>query len=159
MRWLPALALALLAAGCTTDPRFTSSNEAGPGRRITLNVAVDTKGVPLGSYQIVIAFDPADARIVSIRQPADAEFRGAPRFSPAAFTRGQVRVTGYSLRQSKPSRPYQVIAVLFEQIGAVRSHVGIDVERLYDTSNPPLEMTRFDVLPSRDALDFSRPDP
>jgi hypothetical protein len=158
MRYVSPLAL-LLAAGCGTGaaPRAAP---VGPGApRIAIRVEIDTKGVPLGAYQLSIVYDRAEAKIVEVRPTTGSDFVGKPNFHDATFATGHTRVTGYSTRQGMPAEPYRLLTVTFESLdGPRRSPVNVNVERLYDTSRPPREITRFDVAKSRDTLDFSQPD-
>ncbi len=159
MRTLITILLPLSLAACATGggPK-PMTPDAGPGTRITLNVEIDTKGVPVGAYQIVIVHDAAEAKIVHVGPARDANFAGAPSFDPGTFDSGATRITGYQMRAVPAKGPIKLVTVVFQRLGAPRSPVNVKVERLYDVSNPPKEITRFDVVASRTALDFGVPD-
>ncbi len=155
MKYVSVLAL-LLVVGCGTGAAPRAAPDGPGARRVTMRVEIDTKGVPLGAYQLSIVYDRAEAKIVELRPTTGSDFFGKPNFHDATFTTGHTRVTAYSTRQGVPSEPYRLLTITFESLdGPRRSPVNVNVERLYDTSRPPREITRFDVTKSRDTLDFS----
>ncbi len=159
MRTSIAILLTLSLAACATGKGpNTTPTDKGPGTRITLDVEIDTKGVPIGAYQIVVVHDAAEAKIVAVGPARDANFAGTPNFDPGTFDSGATRITGYQLRAAPAKGPVKLASVVFQRLGAPRSPVNVKVERLYDVSNPPKEITRFDVVTSRTALDFGVPD-
>ena len=57
--------------------------------------------------------------------------------------------------EAPEAEPYRLLTITFESLdGPRRSPVNVNIERLYDTSKPPREITRFDVAKSPDTLDF-----
>ena len=156
MRRFVAFLAIIMAAGCSSGLR-PDPEHATRDRRITLNVGVDTGGLPLGAYQLVLMHDPAAARIVEIRRAEGSDFPGLPGFDPQALSANALRVTGYGTKTAPRGR-YALISVVFEQVGSERSYVSVEVERLYDTSAPPKLIPCLTATLSRPVLDFSQPD-
>ena len=155
MKTLAVMLVAIGAAGCATGKMLESPVKP---RRITLQVEIDTKGAPIGAYQLVILTDPAEARIVGIEAPRQSDFIGQPHFLPWTFKEGATRVTGYSPNQPPPKGPCRLLSVVFEQLGGKRSPLAVKVERLYDTSTPPREIRQYVLRQSHEVLDFGTPD-
>lgn len=163
MKTLAALMILAILAGCAAGHGPEAANgDVGASPPIRVAVAIDTKGKSLGAYQLVVQYQPSEARIRSItalqRGAVISEFPGAPIHDPGSFESGSTRIFGYNPGAATPQGPYAVCSIEFERVGGPRSPLQVIVEGLFDSSAPPKRLEDSAIVLSRYDLDFTRPD-
>jgi hypothetical protein len=153
------VALLLAGAGCAVTSREADgplSPRPRPHRTSDkLHVHVATHGVRLGSYTILIRWDPAQAVIERIVPCTNSKFPGPPEFDEERFNQGKIRVWGLTTRRSHEiPEEYDLFNITFRSLRPEKVQVKVEVEALYDASKRPQPLTgRLNVFPPE--LDFS----
>lgn len=143
MRPLPAL---LLLSGCAAYSResapsgrsdvagLAASSLQSPVREVHLHIDIPSER--FAAYQFLVRWDPAVARIGSIK-PCQADgFPANPEFDPAVFTTGTTRIIASALH-GLGRGDYHLLTIAFEKVAAGKTAVEVVVEGLYDDSPMP----------------------
>ena len=130
----------LLLTGCMAAPssELRTPNDPAPAH-VDWTLRVDTEGRKLGSYTLVIRFNPEVAHVVGI-QGSLGDFEGKPVYDPGAFSSGCLRVAGVDPFPSSgpPPHGYPLFAVTFRRASRGMLHARVEIEKLYDENDKPL---------------------
>lgn len=159
MKALGAAILLGVLTGCASSAVLDRATDSAgiDARRTQVAVALDTHGVAIGGYQVVVRWDPSVAIIAGIHAADGADFDGLPLSDPATYASGATRVIGYRKTVRKPHDASAIFTITFAGVdGGLSSPVEVVIERVYDAATPPRQITDcpVDLRPAK--IDFSR---
>lgn len=107
--------------------------------RAEWHLHLNARGRGIGSYTLVLKFDPEVASIEDIRSCGVRHFKGAPQFDPRTFHSGLTRVTAFDTFPSNPpDGDYHLLTITFRRRAAGALVAAAEIEKLYDDFDKPL---------------------